>query len=225
MPLLRFHLNDNLYIRDPQETEYGQRLLKHSISLMVELGFENFTFKKLASDMNSVEASVYRYFENKHKLLLFLTNWYWEYVHYCIKIQEMGELSPKKRLENAIENLVECKITSSHPDALNTKQLRKLVIEESTKAYHVNDVDKENELGLFAGYKQISKKLSEIIQSVNPAFVYPKSLASTIIELINHQLFVVEHLPSLTDIEDPEQANEEIFKFIHSLCSKLLDLE
>ena len=52
-------VNKKLFIRDPQQTELGQRIVKHSIELIDELGFEHFTFRKLAEQIESAEASVY----------------------------------------------------------------------------------------------------------------------------------------------------------------------
>ena len=43
---IKFSLNDSLYSRDPRNTELGQRILKHSINLIDEIGLEDFTFKK-----------------------------------------------------------------------------------------------------------------------------------------------------------------------------------
>ena len=37
---------------------------------------EEFTFRKLAQKINTTEASVYRYFENKHRLLIYILAWY-----------------------------------------------------------------------------------------------------------------------------------------------------
>ncbi|MEM8909339.1 MAG: TetR family transcriptional regulator, partial [Bacteroidota bacterium] len=65
---IKISLNERLYLRDPQETALGQKIIKHSILLIDEIGFEAFNFKKLAQQMDSTEASVYRYFENKHHL-------------------------------------------------------------------------------------------------------------------------------------------------------------
>ena len=65
---IQITLNERLYLRDPQATDLGKKIIKHSILLIDEIGFEAFTFKKLASRMSSTEASVYRYFENKHML-------------------------------------------------------------------------------------------------------------------------------------------------------------
>jgi len=62
-----------------------------------EFAFEFFTFKKLAEEINSTEASIYRYFENKHLLLLFLMNWYC--VSYFIKINTINVDDPKKNFK------------------------------------------------------------------------------------------------------------------------------
>ena len=70
-------INDSIYIKDPQTSELGKKILTQSIDMIYTLGFEQFTFKKLGEQIGSNESSIYRYFENKHKLLLYLTNWYW----------------------------------------------------------------------------------------------------------------------------------------------------
>ena len=84
-PTLRPDLNSQLYLRDPQGTELGRRLLDESVLLLDKLGFEAFTFKKLAVVMNSTEASLYRYFENKHRLLVYLVSWHWAWLRYQIR--------------------------------------------------------------------------------------------------------------------------------------------
>ena len=86
-------LNKRLFVRDPQNTALGKKIIKHSILLIDEIGFEAFTFKKLARRMSSTEASVYRYFENKHMLLLYLVSWFWEWVTYLIDIHTMKPVS------------------------------------------------------------------------------------------------------------------------------------
>ena len=53
------NIHSGLYLRDPKETTLGQSILKFSIILIDELGFEHFTFKKLAAKINSTEASIY----------------------------------------------------------------------------------------------------------------------------------------------------------------------
>ena len=69
-------VNDKLYVKNPETSELGKKIIEQSILLIDEIGFENFTFKKLGEKINSNESSIYRYFESKHKLLLYLSSWY-----------------------------------------------------------------------------------------------------------------------------------------------------
>ena len=71
---ISFTVNDKIYLRDPEGTELGREIVKNAIDLIYELGFEGFTFKKLAIQIKTTEASIYRYFENKHRLLLYILN-------------------------------------------------------------------------------------------------------------------------------------------------------
>ena len=67
--MLQLVLNDRYFLRDPLHTELGTKIVSQSILMIDQLGFEQFTFKKLAHAIGSTEASVYRYFDNKHRLL------------------------------------------------------------------------------------------------------------------------------------------------------------
>ena len=58
---IRFDLCPSLSHRDPQETELGRKIIEFSIILIEKIGFEAFTFKKLANEIGSTEKSIYRY--------------------------------------------------------------------------------------------------------------------------------------------------------------------
>jgi AcrR family transcriptional regulator len=77
MSYILFNLNEKLYIKDPQKSEIGKAIISHSIRLVYDVGFEHLTFRKIAEEMESTEATVYRYFENKFRLLQYLVDWYW----------------------------------------------------------------------------------------------------------------------------------------------------
>lgn len=70
-------INPEVYKKDPLSSELGEKILRQGTELLEELGFEEFTFRKLASRIESTEASIYRYFDNKHNFLAYLTMWYW----------------------------------------------------------------------------------------------------------------------------------------------------
>lgn len=198
---IKMKLNEKLYLRDPQETKLGRNIIQHSILMIDQMGFEDFTFKKLAERIDSTEASIYRYFENKHRLLLFLLSWYWEWLKYCIDLKILNIEDPRRRLRIALETLVDA---SHHDDPttehVNEAVLHRIVIAESAKGYYTKHVDTENEQGLFFTYKELCKSLQSIISEINPRFPYPRALASTLMEMAKSHVYFSEHLPSLTDI-------------------------
>ena len=74
---IQIEVNPNLYSKNPDSTELGRKIISKGIELIHEIGFEAFNFKKLGAVISSPESSIYRYFENKHALLVYLTSWYW----------------------------------------------------------------------------------------------------------------------------------------------------
>src|SRR5690348_12245308 len=79
---LQIKMNSKLYVRDPEGSELGRNIVREGIKMIDELGFEEFTFKKLAGQVGTTEASIYRYFENKHRLLTYITTWFWTWMEY-----------------------------------------------------------------------------------------------------------------------------------------------
>lgn len=219
-----FNLNEKMYLKNPQETEVGHRILENSIILIDKLGFEAFTFRKLAMQINTTEASVYRYFENKHKLLVYLVSWYWEWVHYLIEIGIMNVREPKKRLEIAIDNIINASYENQTISYINESILQRIVIAEGSKAYHTKEVDQENKVQLFSSYKELVIFLSGIILEVKSDFPYPTSLASNLFEMANNQIYFAHHLPRLTDIKDRDSQHSELKKLLEFYALKLLDV-
>ena len=84
---VKFDINEKVYLRNPESSEVGKLMVKKAIDLIYVLGFEQFTFKKLAAEINSTEATIYRYFENKHRLLLYILNWYWCYMEFLVTLK------------------------------------------------------------------------------------------------------------------------------------------
>lgn len=205
---LRFELPEKLCLRDPQDTKYGHRLLSHSVELLDELGFEAFTFKKLAASMESTEVSIYRYFENKHLLLLYLNCWYWEWVTYLIDINTLNIEDPKERLSRAIHFMIHATTESQLCQYVNEGKLFQIIMKESTKTYHIASVDEENKYGFFLPYKNLVSRITSIIESIDPNFPYARSIGSTLFEMINSQLFYAEHLPRLTSLSKKETVHQ-----------------
>ncbi len=220
---IRISLNEALFQRNPQETTLGKKIIKNSIILIDEIGFEAFNFKKLAARIASTEASVYRYFENKHMLLLYLVSWYWEWVSFLIDINTMNISDPKRRLDIIIETLVSASEDNPSIEYVNESILHRIIISESSKVYHTKEVDLENKEGLFLNYKKLSEKVAGAISALNPAFPYPRTLASNLFEMVNNHIYFALHLPSLTDVQVKKDNYEEVKNMLTFFVYRLLE--
>jgi AcrR family transcriptional regulator len=219
---IKMSLNKGLYIKEPQYSKLGRNIIQNSILLIDEFGFEAFTFKKLAKKINSTEASIYRYFENKHLLLLFLVNWYWEWVSYLIQINTINIKDSRNKLRIIIHSFVSASKDNPSVDYVNESKLHNIVIAEGGKAYHTKDVDDENLKGFFSSYQNLANLVSLVISDVNPSFEYPFTLATNLFEMSNNQIYFAKHLPRLTDISVKENDVQEVEKMLNYFVDKLL---
>ncbi|MFM7301575.1 MAG: TetR/AcrR family transcriptional regulator [Crocinitomicaceae bacterium] len=203
-------INDILYMKDPNSSSLGIRIIKEGISLLDEVGFEQFTFKKLALRIETTEASVYRYFESKHQFLLYLINWYWGMIEYRLAFETANISDAKVKLKKAIHLLTSIPDPEVEMVFDAEVKLKRVVINEASKVYFTKEVDKENEHGAYAVYKSIVSKVVEILEEINPNYPYGAMLVTTIIESSNQQRFFGEHLPRLTNTS-PQKDNFEQF--------------
>ena len=213
---LQIKMNPSLYLRDPEQSELGKNIIKHSIQLIHDNGFEAFTFKKLAECIGSTEAGLYRYFENKHKLLIYIISWYWGWIQFQLNYQTNNIKDPTIKLKKVITLLstnVEDDITTGHVDG---SQLHQILISEGSKAYLTNHVEQDNKQQFFKPYKDLCDSVGQIILECNPKYKYPHSLASTIIEMAHLQNFFMNHLPSLTDFSKSKNESD-IIKYLEEL--------
>jgi AcrR family transcriptional regulator len=219
---IRITLNPGLYLKEPQESKLGRSIIQHSILLIDEFGFESFTFKKLAEKIGSTEASIYRYFENKHLLLTFLVNWYWEWVSYLININTMNVSDAKVKLDIIIQSFVSAPKDNPGVEFVNESKLHNIVISEGMKAYHTKDVDNENSKGFFLSYKMLASTVSQVISEIKPNFKYPFALATTLFEMSNSHIYFAKHLPRLTDISVIDDNSDEVEMMLSYFTEKLL---
>lgn len=214
-----FTINPGLYSKNPNSSELGRKIVSASIELIYELGFEAFTFKKLGKHIGSNESSIYRYFDSKHMLLLYLICWYWSWVEYKLAFAISNVDSPKVKLEEAIKILTKEVIVDNSFSYINEVVLHKIIIAESSKAYHTKEVDTENKKGYFKAYKRIVQRVSDLVIENNSKFEFPHMLISTVIEGAHKQRFFSEHLPSLTDTK---KGSDSIVNFYTDLIFKVI---
>ena len=215
---VKIGINENIYVKDPESSDLGKRIIEQSILMIDEIGFESFTFKKLGTKIGSNESSIYRYFENKHKLLLYLTSWYWGWLEYQLVFATNSIADAWVKLERAIEIVTKTTEEDSSFSHINEILLNKIVINEYSKSYLTKEVDTENKEGYFVIYKRLVNRLSAMIKAVEPKYLYPSSLASTILEGSLHQHFLKDHFRSLTDCHGSDDATKY---FLHLVSTSL----
>ncbi len=199
---LKIQVNEKIYVKDPETSALGKKIIEQSILLIDEIGFDNFTFKKLGEKIGSNESSLYRYFENKHKLLVYLSSWYWSWMEYKLVFATNNITDSKEKLRKAITIITEKVEDDNSTEHINEAILNKIIIAEFTKTLHTKEVDQENKEGFFLIYKRLINRIVTIVNEVNPNYPYAKSLVSTIVEGSLHQHFLTEHLTTITDCND-----------------------
>jgi len=195
---LKIGVPEKIYVKDPESSDLGKRIVEYSIILIDDIGFDSFTFKKLGKLIGSNESSIYRYFESKHKLLLYLSSWYWAWIEYQLVI-ETHSLNTSERLEKAIEIVTRAIKEDSNFSHINEVVLNRIMVNENSKSFLTKEVDNENKDGYFVIYKRIVHRLRDMIKNIKPNYKFPSSLASTILEGSLHQHFLKDHFTSITD--------------------------
>ena len=199
---LKIQINEKIYVKNPETSDLGKKILEQSILLIDEIGFDNFTFKKLGEKIGSNESSIYRYFENKHKLLVYLSSWYWSWMEYKLVFATANILDSKEKLKIAITIVTEKVTDDEYTTHINESVLNKIIIAEFTKTLHTKEVDQENKEGFFLIYKRVIARIVAIVSEVNPNYPYSKSLISSVVEGSLHQYFLKEHLKTITDCNE-----------------------
>ena len=208
---IQVEISPTLYTKNPDSSDLGRKIVSQSIIMIHELGFESFTFKKLGTQIKSTESSIYRYFDSKHALLLYLTSWYWTWIEYRLVLSTSNVDSATKRLERSIEILTQPITIDKSVSYVNEVLLSEIIFSESIKAYHTRNVDEENKKGCFKVYKRVVKRVGEMVLELKPQFSYPHMLISTIIEGAHHQKYFSEHLPALTDLNSEKNSITQFY--------------
>lgn len=213
----RIKMNEKLFLRNPEESVLGRKIVKHGLILINKIGFEEFTFKKLATEISTTESSIYRYFENKHRFLVYLINWYWSYIEYKVVFYINNINNPEIKLKTVIKLLVEEPINKNlDTDFISENEAYMLVMWEGSKSYLTRNVSKDNKDRLFKPYKDLCERISSIIVELNPKYKFPHSMASTILEMAHSQKFFMQNLPALTDFSK-DQDDKKIILFLESM--------
>jgi AcrR family transcriptional regulator len=220
---LQIELNDKLFLRDPSKSNLGHRIVSNGAVMIERLGLEEFTFKKLATQIGTNESSVYRYFENKHRLLLYLVGWYWRWMEYLVKVHTHNLQTAEEKIDVVIRILLLQVNGDLMLDGLEVEKrvLHQLVIKESSKVYLTHHVEADNKNLFFKPYKDLTRRIANIFLEMNPGYRYARSLTSTVIEMAHYQYFFMHYLPSLTDFGQLKD-EREVYHYLRSLVLTVL---
>lgn len=207
----KIQINESLYIKDPTVSALGTKIIRGSIQLIDKLGFQGFTFKKLSLEIGTTEASIYRYFERKDKLLLYLINWYWGRVATRIAIETEHLEDPVLRLKRVIHILTTIPDLDTPSVFSVERALKTIVINESSKVVLTKEVDSVNNEGVFSIYKEVVQRVAELIKELNSNYPYSNMLVSSMIEGSNQQHFFARHLPRLTNKDNQKDTIESFY--------------
>lgn len=219
---LQIKMNPKLYVRDPESSELGRNIVSMGIIMIDELGFEEFTFKKLAIQVGTTEASIYRYFENKHRLLTYITTWFWTWMEYQLIFHTNNIKDAQQKINTIIRLLTFQETDQFILEHIDKSVLHRIVIAEGDKSYLTKHVTEDNKSMLFKPYKDLCHRIAEVFLEYKAGFTFPHSLASTLIETAHHQMYFQENLPRLTDFGHAKTA-DPLVKFLHHLVFSALD--
>ncbi|AUC76435.1 TetR/AcrR family transcriptional regulator [Olleya sp. Bg11-27] len=208
---LKININEKIYLKDPESSALGKRIVENSIILIDEIGFDAYTFKKLGAKIGSNESSIYRYFESKHKLLIYLASWYWTWLEYQLVFTTNSIENTTEKIERALTILTRTTTVDSNFSHINEVILKRIVINEYSKSYLTKEVDNENKEGYFLVYKRLVKRLHDMILAIDNNYPYAYSLSSTVIDGALHQHFLKDHFTTISDLKK-EEAPTNYFK-------------
>ncbi len=216
----KIQVNPKIFVKDPETSTLGKKIIEHSILLIEEIGFENFTFKKLGDKIGSNESSIYRYFENKHKLMLYLSSWYWSWMEYKLVFATSNIVDPEEKLNRAITIITEKIVDDQATEHINESVLNKIIITEFTKTLQTKEIDQENKEGFFLIYKRIINRIVSYISEYNSEYPFAKSLASTIVEGSLHQHFLKQHIDTITDCNETISPSDFYIHLVQNVLRK-----
>lgn len=216
-------INDEIYLKDPIQSELGKKIICNSVEMLQSMGYEKFNFKKLGIAISSNEASIYRYFSNKQNLLVYLSAWYFESQNYAIRLKTKDIVDPREKLRKAIKTLVYISDEMGGQCFLELSKLQSIIIEQFYKIIRTKNITTHNESGYFESFKRLCNTISGFIKEIDPDFEYPITMATSVIEMSINNHYCCNNLPSLTEISCAGNQKEQIEKMMNYWCDRLLE--
>jgi AcrR family transcriptional regulator len=205
-----------IFLKDPERSELGRKIIKEGIYLIDKIGFEAFTFKKLGERIQSNESSIYRYFENKHKLLLYISSWYWSWIEFRLIFETANLDDPNHRLTKAIILLTEDTSLEVLEDHIKESTLKQIIMSNFVKTFNTSELDDEN---FTKTYKRVILLIAEIIKKVNPSYSYPENLSCSIVEGSLHQNFLKQNFKAITNYSESVSPTDFFLNMVKAILN------
>jgi AcrR family transcriptional regulator len=197
--MLSIRVNECFYLKDPSISLLGKKILTHGVEMIDEMGLERFTFKKLANILQTTESSVYRYFENKHMLLMYMSSWYWSWLETYMVFRTANLSSATDKLRIMIFILCEEEWKDKRMNNMNLYALRRVIIAESPKAFLAKSSDGISIEDAYIAVDQLCLRFEELFATIKPADSSSRLLSSMLIEGILSQQFYHTFYPRFLD--------------------------
>ncbi len=207
-------IDESLFCKDPTSSDIGLAIIRKSVDLLHSEGLESFTFKKLATALGSTESTIYRYFLNKHQLIMYLSSWYWNLLEWKVVFATANMESPFAMMDKALKVLSN-PVEESSVEFFDEKKLRDIVISYGFSGVELKNLKKKERVGYFLAYSNLSLRFEQIILLHNKNFKNARAMAATLIETSNFQLLLKLRLPELTDANSSETS-------LHNLLSQIV---
>ncbi|MFN5207896.1 MAG: TetR/AcrR family transcriptional regulator [Bacteroidota bacterium] len=213
------HIPSRMAQHDPSHSRTGLKILNTAIQLIADEGYESFHLSRLAEKADTVESTVYRYFENKHKLLLYISGWYWAYLDFSIDYETREMKAPAQILNKAIEMMAGKNLPTNIDLIGDPLLIHRIMITEFSKIYITQMAQEDNKEGYFVYFKTFVNKIGNLLSAIMPGYKFPRSFAFLLVLGIYQQMHVAEKLPALSDYDQSEPLDEYISRFIKDLIS------
>jgi AcrR family transcriptional regulator len=221
--IIQIRISDALYLRDPEETALGRKIIGQGILLIDQLGFHDFTFKKLASEIKSTEASIYRYFKSKRQLLHYLIAWYWAWLEYRMQGTVSTLSNKQERVLSVIKILTESIIFDPRIPHIDERVLYRIIIKESDRSIFAEQAREGDQKIPLATFSALISFIARLLKEYAPNFQYPFALAHSLLITAQRQRYYSEYFPGVTELKEKKNEALELAKFLKLMVFSMLD--
>ena len=189
-----FPISEELYERDPLESEVGELILAESIQLLQNVGVSGMNLHMLSERIGLSYETILRYFVDKYQLLAYLNEFYWHWMAHWISVYQMASSSSQHQLIISLQCLCH-----EYPPLQKSQEpyiypLFNVLVTEPLKQEVFFSPDYTYS-GMNWGYKKLVMVLTDILKEISPEYPFSKNLAISLVESVNQHQFIGQVMP------------------------------